>query len=178
VKAVITQCPHCFNTLGNEYPQLGGKYEVVHHSQFLEQLIESGQLDMTGARLEDRIVYHDACYLGRHNEVYDAPREVLSAVSQGVLELSRTKERGFCCGAGGWRMWQEEKGPRVNRNRTDEVLASGAQVAAVACPFCTIMITDGVKAAQAEEKVQVLDIAEIVRKTLAVKADKKAQETA
>jgi len=177
VRRIITSCPHCYHTVKNEYPQFGGNYEVLHHAELLSHLLQTGKLK-PDSKMDQKVTFHDSCYLGRWNGVYDAPREVLSAVSQGVLELSRTKERGFCCGAGGGRMWQEEKGPRVNRNRTDEVLASGAQVAAVACPFCTIMITDGVKDAQAEEKVQVLDIAEIVRRTLAVKADKKAQETA
>lgn len=166
VRKVITSCPHCFHTIKNEYPQFGGNYEVVHHSQLLAQLLESGRLK-ADTRLDQKVTYHDSCYLGRWNGEYDAPRSVLGAVARGeLLELNRSKQHGFCCGAGGGRMWQEEKGPRVNRNRTQEILDSGAAVAAVACPFCTIMITDGVKDAGAEEKLQVLDIAEVVRKSL------------
>ena len=166
VRKIVTSCPHCFHTIKNEYPQLGGQYEVVHHSQLLSQLLESGRLK-ADTKLDQKVTYHDSCYLGRWNGEYDAPRSVLGAVASGeLLELNRSKKHGFCCGAGGGRMWQEEKGPRVNRNRTQEILESGAAVAAVACPFCTIMITDGVKDAGAEEKLQVLDIAEVVRKSL------------
>lgn len=174
VRRIITSCPHCYHTVKNEYPQFGGHYEVLHHAELLAHLIQSGKLSLD-SKMQQKVTFHDSCYLGRWNGVYDAPRQVLSAATQGVIELSRNQERGFCCGAGGGRMWQEEKGPRVNRNRTDEVLQSGAQVAAVACPFCTIMIADGVKDAQAEEKVQVLEIAEIVRRTLKVKAEKQTQ---
>lgn len=175
VKRIVTSCPHCFHTLKNEYPQFGGKYEVIHHSELLAHLLSTGKLQAE-TKMNQKVTFHDSCYLGRWNGIYDAPRTVLEAVSSGELvELGRKKERGFCCGAGGGRMWQEEKGPRVNRNRTEEVLATGAEVAAVACPFCTIMITDGVKDAQAEEKVQVLDIAEVVRKSLKNMAAKKAQ---
>ena len=166
VRKVLTSCPHCFHTIKNEYPQFGGNYEVVHHSQLLSELLASGRLK-ADTKLDQKITYHDSCYLGRWNGVYDAPRSILGAVSSGeLLELNRSKQHGFCCGAGGGRMWQEEKGPRVNRNRTQEILESGAAVAAVACPFCTIMITDGVKDAGAEEKLQVLDVAEVVRKSL------------
>jgi Fe-S oxidoreductase len=177
VKRIVTSCPHCFHTLKNEYPQFGGNYEVLHHSELLAHLLSSGKLQPE-TKMDQKVTFHDSCYLGRWNGIYDAPRTVLEAVSTGeLIELTRKKERGFCCGAGGGRMWQEEKGPRVNRNRTEEVLGSGAAVAAVACPFCTIMITDGVKDAQAEEKVQVLDIAEVVRKSLKnMAAKKKAAE--
>ncbi|MBL9043479.1 MAG: 4Fe-4S dicluster domain-containing protein [Myxococcales bacterium] len=177
VKRIVTSCPHCFHTLKNEYPQFGGSYEVLHHSELLAHLLSSGKLQPE-TKMDQKVTFHDSCYLGRWNGIYDAPRTVLEAVSTGdLIELGRKKERGFCCGAGGGRMWQEEKGPRVNRNRTEEVLGSGAAVAAVACPFCTIMITDGVKDAQAEEKVQVLDIAEVVRKSLKnMAAKKKAAE--
>ena len=166
VRKVVTSCPHCFHTIKNEYPQFGGQFEVVHHSQLLAQLLESGRLK-ADTKLDQKVTYHDSCYLGRWNGEYDAPRSVLGAVASGeLLEMNRSKKHGFCCGAGGGRMWQEEKGPRVNRNRTQEILETGAAVAAVACPFCTIMISDGVKDAGAEERVQVLDIAEVVRKSL------------
>ncbi|MFP5256652.1 MAG: heterodisulfide reductase-related iron-sulfur binding cluster [Acidimicrobiia bacterium] len=160
VKKVITQCPHCFNTLMNEYPQLGGHYEVIHHSQLLEHLISSGQLDMTGARLDERVVYHDSCYLGRHNDVYLSPRNVIGALG-GVemVEAARNGTKGMCCGAGGARMFMEEStGKKVNDERAEELIATGASKVATACPFCYIMLDDGVKGAGAEETVQVADI--------------------
>jgi Fe-S oxidoreductase/nitrate reductase gamma subunit len=147
VKKIITQCPHCFNTLANEYPQLGGNYEVVHHSQFLEWLIETGKLDMSGASLQERVVYHDSCYLGRHNDVYLAPRRVIGALKGvEIVEAPRSGTRGMCCGAGGARMWMEEHvGKKVNTERSRELLDTGASRVATACPFCYIMIDDGVK---------------------------------
>jgi Fe-S oxidoreductase/nitrate reductase gamma subunit len=147
VKKIITQCPHCFNTLLNEYPQLGGNYEVMHHSQFLDWLIQTGQLDLTGARLEERVVYHDSCYLGRHNDVYLAPRRVIGSLGGiDVVEAERNGTKGMCCGAGGARMWMEETiGTKVNDARSKELIATGASRIATACPFCYIMIDDGVK---------------------------------
>ena len=162
VKKIITQCPHCFNTLKNEYPQLGGNYEVVHHSELLEQLIASGQLDMSGATLDDRITYHDSCYLGRHNDVYMAPRKVVGSIKGvQIVEMPRNGTKGMCCGAGGARMWMEESiGTKVNDERAREALSTGATRVATACPFCYIMLDDGVKAAGAEEDaVKVADIA-------------------
>ncbi len=162
VKKIVTQCPHCFNTLLNEYPQLGGHYEVVHHSQFLDELIADGRLDMTGARLEDRIVYHDSCYLGRHNDVYLAPRRVIGSIGgMEVVEAPRSGTKGMCCGAGGARMWMEESvGPKVNDVRARELVETGASRVAVACPFCYIMMDDGVKAAgKDEDEVKVADLA-------------------
>jgi Fe-S oxidoreductase/nitrate reductase gamma subunit len=149
VKKIVTQCPHCFNTLLNEYPQLGGHYQVVHHSQLLDELIADGRLDMTGARLEDRIVYHDSCYLGRHNDVYLAPRRVIGSIGGlEVVEAPRSGTKGMCCGAGGARMWMEESvGPKVNDVRARELVDTGATRIAVACPFCYIMMDDGAKAA-------------------------------
>lgn len=184
IKKVVTSCPHCFHTIRNEYPQFGGNFEVLHHSELLSHLISTGKLKPE-EKIDKKVTFHDSCYLGRWNNVYDAPREVLNSVIIGppsekfgkVVELNRSREHGFCCGAGGGRMWQEEHGPRVNRNRTDEILQSGAEIAAVACPFCTIMITDGVKDANQEEKVQVLDIAEVVRKSLKnIQAKKDAEQ--
>src|SRR6056297_963239 len=162
VKKIITQCPHCFNTLLNEYPQIGGNYEVVHHTQLLEELIESGQLDVSQATLEERITYHDSCYLGRHNDVYLAPRKVVASI-KGVdaVEMPRNGTKGMCCGAGGARMWMEETiGPKVNDVRAKELVDTGASRVATACPFCYIMMDDGVKAAGKEdEEVKVADIA-------------------
>ncbi|MEY3679889.1 MAG: heterodisulfide reductase-related iron-sulfur binding cluster [Ilumatobacteraceae bacterium] len=162
VKKIITQCPHCFNTLANEYPQLGGNYEVVHHTQLLEQLIESGKLDVSNATLEERITYHDSCYLGRHNDVYLAPRKVVASIKGvEVVEMSRNGTKGMCCGAGGARMWMEESiGTKVNDERAREALSTGATRVATACPFCYIMLDDGVKGAGVDEdQVRVGDIA-------------------
>ncbi len=162
VKKIITQCPHCFNTLQNEYPQLGGNYEVVHHSQFLEYLIESGKLDVSEATLEERIVYHDSCYLGRHNDVYLAPRNVIGSL-KGVqlVEAGRNGTKGMCCGAGGARMWMEEDiGTNINVERSRELIDTGASRVATACPFCYVMMDDGVKGHGVEEsEVKVADIA-------------------
>ncbi len=162
VRKIITQCPHCFNTLANEYPQLGGHYEVVHHSQLLEWLVSEGRLDLEGASLEERVVYHDSCYLGRHNDVYLAPRRVLGSLNGiQVVEARRNGNKGMCCGAGGARMWMEETiGTKVNDERAKELLETGASRIATACPFCYIMMDDGVRAAGVEEEdVKVGDIA-------------------
>jgi Fe-S oxidoreductase/nitrate reductase gamma subunit len=161
VRKIVTQCPHCFNTLGNEYPQLGGNYEVVHHSQLLEWLIAEGRLDMSDARLDERVVYHDSCYLGRHNDVYLAPRKVIGSLGGiEIVEAGRNGTKGMCCGAGGARMWMEETtGKRVNDERSQELIATGASRIATACPFCYIMIDDGAKAAGKEDdEVRVGDI--------------------
>ena len=160
VKKIITQCPHCFNTMLNEYPQLGGHFEVIHHSQLLEWLIDSGKLDMTDARLDERVVYHDSCYLGRHNDVYLSPRKVIGSLGGvEVVEAGRNGTTGMCCGAGGARMFMEENiGKKVNDERAEELIATGATKVATACPFCYIMLDDGVKGAGAEETVEVADI--------------------
>ena len=164
VKKIVTQCPHCFNTLKNEYPQLGGNYEVVHHSQFLMELIDSGRLSLDGASLEERVTYHDSCYLGRHNDVYLAPRSVIGSLGGiDVVEMPRNGTQGLCCGAGGARMWMEEHtGKKVNIERTEEALATGAERIAVACPFCYVMIDDGVKEKHRDGDVKVQDIAEVL----------------
>jgi len=162
VKKIITQCPHCFNTLRNEYPQLGGNYEVIHHTQLLESLIEDGRLDVSQATLEERITYHDSCYLGRHNDVYLAPRKVVASIKGiEVVEMQRNGTKGMCCGAGGARMWMEESiGTKVNDERAREAISTGASRVATACPFCYIMLDDGVKAAGADDdQVKVADIA-------------------
>ena len=159
VTKIITQCPHCFNTLANEYPQLGGHYQVIHHSQLLEELIESGRLDLRGATLEERVVYHDSCYLGRHNDVYAAPRKVLGSLKGiDIVEAPRNGTKGMCCGAGGGRMWMEENtGTKVNDERSLELVGTGASRVATACPFCYIMMDDGVKG-HGREDVIVQDI--------------------
>jgi Fe-S oxidoreductase/nitrate reductase gamma subunit len=160
VRKIITQCPHCFNTLLNEYPQFGGQFEVVHHTQLLEELIASKRLDVSTASLEERLTYHDSCYLGRHNDVYLAPRKVVGSIKGiEVVEMQRNGTKGMCCGAGGARMWMEESvGVKVNDERAREALSTGASRIATACPFCYIMLDDGVKAAGADDDVKVADI--------------------
>ena len=168
VKKIITQCPHCFNTLKNEYPQLDGNYEVVHHSELLMQLIADGRLSMAGASLAERVTYHDSCYLGRHNDVYLAPRNVIGSLAGiDIVEMPRNGTKGMCCGAGGARMWMEETiGKKVNVERTQEALATGAERIAVACPFCYVMMDDGVKGEGKDEEVKVQDIAEMLLEAL------------
>jgi Fe-S oxidoreductase/nitrate reductase gamma subunit len=160
VRKIVAQCPHCFNTLKNEYPQLGGNYEVVHYSQFLEWLISTGKLQMDGASLAERVVYHDSCYLGRHNDIYLAPRKVLGSLKGiEIVEAPRSGTTGMCCGAGGARMWMEERvGKKVNTERSQELIATGANRIAVACPYCYVMIDDGVKE-NGRDDVLVQDIA-------------------
>lgn len=166
IKKIVTACPHCFNTLSNEYPELGGTYEVIHHATFLQQLIDEGKIKMTegGTFKGKKITYHDSCYLGRANNIYEAPRKVLEALDVSLVEMKRCRSNGLCCGAGGAQMFkEEEKGDtRINIERTNEALETGANVIAAACPFCNTMMTDGVKNSNKEEDVQVLDIAELV----------------
>jgi Fe-S oxidoreductase/nitrate reductase gamma subunit len=164
VKKIITQCPHCFNVLKNEYPQLDGNYEVVHHSQFLDDLVRTGKLSLAGASLEERVTYHDSCYLGRHNDVYLAPRRVVGSLAGvDLVEMPRNGTKAMCCGAGGARMWMEENiGKKVNDERSQEAVATGASRIAVACPFCYVMFDDGVKGQGKDEEVRVQDIAEIL----------------
>jgi Fe-S oxidoreductase len=163
VRKIITQCPHCFNTLKNEYPQYGGNYDVVHHSEFLDYLIKSGRLQLAN-KVEQAITYHDPCYLGRYNDVYDAPRAVLEAIPGVELkEMRRTRNNALCCGAGGGRMWIEEHtGRRMNQNRMQDALDTGAPTLAAACPFCTSMFEDGIKGKDAGDKIRLMDISELV----------------
>ncbi len=166
VKKIVTACPHCFNTLKNEYPDLGGNYEVVHHATFLQQLINEGRIKLQGGGdfRGKKITYHDSCYLGRANGVYEAPREVLKALDADLVEMKRCRTTGLCCGAGGAQMFKEpEKGTKdINIERTDEALATGATTIAVACPFCMTMMGDGVKNKNKEAEVKVKDIAELI----------------
>lgn len=170
VKKIVTACPHCFNTIKNEYPELGGNYEVVHHSTFLQQLINEGKVKLQGGGefKGKKITYHDSCYLGRANKVYEAPREVLQALDAELVEMKRCKTKGLCCGAGGAQMFKDpEKGNKdINVERTEEALATGAHVIAAACPFCLTMMTDGVKNQNREHNVQVLDLAELIEKSM------------
>ncbi len=170
VKKIVTACPHCFNTLKNEYPELGGHYEVIHHTVLLQQLINEGKIVLKegGSFKGKRIVYHDSCYLGRANNIYEAPRQVLEALDAELVEMKRCKSNGLCCGAGGAQMFkEEEKGTtRVNWERTKEAIDTGATIIAAACPFCNTMMTDGVKKSEKEDEVKVMDIAELIAASL------------
>ncbi|MFZ2899876.1 MAG: (Fe-S)-binding protein [Saprospiraceae bacterium] len=166
VKKIVTACPHCFNTLKNEYPEYGGNYEVIHHTQLLQQLIDSGKLKLAGGGSfkGKKITYHDSCYLGRVNGVYEAPRAVLEALDAELVEMKRCRTNGLCCGAGGAQMFKEEEAGkrRVNEARAEEALETGATVIAANCPFCLTMMTDGVKAKDKQDDVAVMDLAEII----------------
>ncbi|MFF1480916.1 (Fe-S)-binding protein [Streptomyces sp. NPDC058301] len=182
-KKIVATCPHCFNTIANEYPQLGGEYEVIHHTQLLQHLIDEGKL-IPVTPVEGLITYHDPCYLGRHNKVYTPPREIMSAVpGLRQQEMHRHKERGFCCGAGGARMWMEERiGKRINNERVDEALSLNPDIVSTACPFCLVMLTDSVNGkkndGQAKESVQVVDVAQLLLDSVKTPADPAADEEA
>lgn len=170
IKKIVTACPHCFNTLKNEYPVLGGRYEVIHHTSLLQELIQEGRIKLKGGGhfRGRRITYHDSCYLGRANNIYEAPRKILELLDAELVEMKRCRSHGLCCGAGGAQMFkEEEKGnTRINIERTHEAIETGARVIAAACPFCNTMMTDGVKLAEKEEEVEVLDIAELVAQSM------------
>jgi Fe-S oxidoreductase len=166
-RKIVTTCPHCFNTLGREYPQLDGHYEVVHHTQLLNQLVREGKLKPVGPADAPAITYHDPCYLGRHNEVYSPPRELVGASGAQLTEMPRHADRAMCCGAGGARMWMEERiGKRVNLDRVDEAIATQTSAIATGCPFCRVMLTDGLTAREAEgtagRTTEVLDVAQLL----------------
>lgn len=166
IKKIVTACPHCFNIFKNEYPELGGNYEVIHHTTFLQHLIDEGKIKMkeSGAFKGKRITYHDSCYLGRANNIYEAPRKVLETLDAELVEMKRCRSKGLCCGAGGAQYFKEDEpgNKRINIERTEEALATGANIIAAACPFCNTMMTDGVKNKEKETDVKVLDVAELV----------------
>ncbi|MCX7797451.1 MAG: heterodisulfide reductase-related iron-sulfur binding cluster [Melioribacter sp.] len=168
VKKIVTGCPHCYNTLKNEYPMFGGVYEVIHHTELIISLLKENKLKLNNASEFMKVTYHDSCYLGRYNKIYNAPRESLAMIENlEMIEMKRNKDRGFCCGAGGGRMFLEEtEGKRINEDRTKEALDTGANIIASACPFCMIMISDGLKSLNKSEGVQVKDIAEIIAENL------------
>jgi heterodisulfide reductase subunit D len=171
IKKIVTTCPHCFNIFRNEYPALGGQYEVIHHTVLPQQLLDEGRIRLKegGPYKGKRITYHDSCYLGRANHIYEAPRKVLEALDAELVEMKRCRSKGLCCGAGGAQMFkEEEKGTtRVNFERSEEALATGAGVIASACPFCNTMLTDGVKHEEKEDTVKVLDVAELIAASIA-----------
>jgi heterodisulfide reductase subunit D len=165
VKKIVTTCPHCFNIIKNEYPALGGSYEVLHHSQYLQQLINAGQLKIEGGSYKGKkITYHDSCYLGRANEVYEAPRDVIEALDADLVEMKKCRTNGLCCGAGGSQMFKEDEpgDMRINQKRTKQALEVSPDVIAVACPFCNTMMTDGVKGEDKQDDIKVMDLAELI----------------
>ncbi|MFN5375266.1 MAG: (Fe-S)-binding protein [Chitinophagaceae bacterium] len=170
VKKIVTACPHCFNTLKNEYPELGGNYEVIHHATLIQDLINEGKIVIKegGSFKGKKITYHDSCYLGRSNNIYEAPRNVIKALDAELVEMKKCKANGLCCGAGGAQMFkEEEKGnTRINWERTNQAVETKASIIAAACPFCNTMMTDGVKVKEKEAEVAVLDIAELIAQSI------------
>ncbi len=165
IKKVVTTCPHCFNTLKNEYPELGGQFDVMHHTQFLKSLLDEGRITIEGGSYKGkRITFHDPCYLGRANEVYEAPRELIKKLEVELLEMKRCKSNGLCCGAGGAQMFKEpEKGTKdINIERTEDALEVKPDIIATGCPFCNTMMTDGIKNKEKENEIKVLDIVELI----------------
>lgn len=165
VKKIVTACPHCFNTIKNEYPELGGKYEVVHHTEFLKSLLDEGRLAVEGGQFKGKkITFHDPCYLGRANNVYEAPRELIQKLDAELVEMKRSKKNGLCCGAGGAQMFKEpEKGNKdINVERTEDALETQPEIIAAGCPFCNTMLTDGIKFKEKEGSIKVLDVAELL----------------
>jgi Fe-S oxidoreductase len=165
VTKIVTTCPHCFNTLKNEYPELGGKYEVIHHTQLIKQLLKEDKLTIQGGKYKGkRITYHDPCYLGRANQVYEAPRALIQKLDAELVEMKSCKSKGLCCGAGGAQMFKdaEDGDKEVNIERTEQALEVQPDIVAAACPFCNTMMTDGIKNKEQEGKVEVMDIAELI----------------
>ena len=166
IKKIVTACPHCFNTLRNEYPALGGNYEVIHHTQLLQELINEGRLKMKGGGYfkGKKITYHDSCYLGRINGVYEAPRTILEQLDSDLVEMKRSRKNGLCCGAGGAQMFKEDEpgDKRINTERIEGALDTGAEIIAANCPFCTTMLQDGLKAKEKQDDVMVYDLAELI----------------
>ncbi|MBN2571763.1 MAG: 4Fe-4S dicluster domain-containing protein [Ignavibacteriales bacterium] len=171
VKKIVTTCPHCFNTLKHDYPTFGGNFEVIHHTELIQQLIKENKIKIKDEKLKEKITYHDSCYLGRYNGIYDQPREILNSVIENkLLEMDRKRDKAFCCGAGGGRMFLEEnEGTRINNNRTKEAIDTGCSTIAAACPFCITMFEDGLKEYNKEEEIKVKDIAEIVSELVGIR---------
>ena len=168
VKKIVTACPHCFNTLKNEYPTLGGNYEVIHHSQLLAELISSGKIKASDGSSLEQVAYHDSCYLGRGNGVYEAPREIISGLKKELIELKSCRPKGLCCGAGGAQVFKEPEagGEDVQVKRVQEMVDSGVSKVALACPFCMVMVQDGLNKVGKEKHIQVVDLAELVQQSM------------
>ena len=168
VKKIVTACPHCFNTLKNEYPTLGGNYEVIHHSQLLAELIGSGKIKASDGSSLEQVAYHDSCYLGRGNGVYEAPREIISGLKKELIELKSCRTKGLCCGAGGAQVFKEPEagGEDVQVKRVQEMVDSGVSKVALACPFCMVMVQDGLNKVGKEKHIQVVDLAELVQQSM------------
>jgi Fe-S oxidoreductase len=168
VKKIVTACPHCFNTLKNEYPTLGGNYEVIHHSQLLAELINAGKIKASDDTALEQVAYHDSCYLGRANGVYEAPREIISGLKKEVIELKSCRTKGLCCGAGGAQVFKEPEagGEDVQVKRVQEMVDSGVTKVALACPFCMVMVQDGLNKVGKEKHIQVVDLAELVQQSM------------
>jgi heterodisulfide reductase subunit D len=168
VKKIVTACPHCFNTLKNEYPTLGGNYEVIHHSQLLAELISSGKIKASDGSSLEQVAYHDSCYLGRGNGVYEAPREIISGLKKELIELKSCRTKGLCCGAGGAQVFKEPEtgGEDVQVKRVQEMVDSGVSKVALACPFCMVMVQDGLNKVGKEKHIQVVDLAELVQQSM------------
>ena len=165
VKDIVTACPHCFNTLKNEYPALGGDYNVIHHTSYLNTLLKEGRLTIEGGAFKGKkVTYHDSCYMGRVNGVYEAPRELISALDAELVEMKRCKTNGLCCGAGGAQMFKEDEpgDKRINIERAEEIISTGAKVVAANCPFCITMLSDGMKAKDKQEEIMVHDLSELI----------------
>jgi heterodisulfide reductase subunit D len=168
VKKIVTACPHCFNTLKNEYPTLGGNYEVIHHSQLLAELISSGKVKASDGSTVEQVAYHDSCYLGRANGIYEAPREIISGLKKDLVELKSCRTKGLCCGAGGAQVFKEPEagGEDVQVKRVQEMVDSGVTKVALACPFCMVMVQDGLNKVGKEKHIQVVDLAELVQQSM------------
>lgn len=169
VKKIVASCPHCFNTLKNEYPDLGGNYEVVHHTQYLNELIKDGRLKVKGGNFNGKkITYHDSCYMGRINGEYEAPRELIAALDADLVEMKRSRKNGLCCGAGGAQMFKEDEpgDKRINIERAEEILGTDAGIVALNCPFCNTMVSDGIKAKEKQDDVMVYDISEMILQSM------------
>ena len=168
VKKIVTACPHCFNTLKNEYPTLGGNYEVIHHSQLLAELISSGKVKASDGSTVEQVAYHDSCYLGRANGIYEAPREIISGLKKDLVELKSCRTKGLCCGAGGAQVFKEPEagGEDVQVKRVQEMVDSGVAKVALACPFCMVMVQDGLNKVGKEKHIQVVDLAELVQQSM------------
>ena len=168
VKKIVTACPHCFNTLKNEYPTLGGNYEVIHHSQLLAELISSGKIKASDGSSLEQVAYHDSCYLGRGNGVYEAPREIIAGLKKELIELKSCRTKGLCCGAGGAQVFKEPEtgGEDVQVKRVQEMVDSGVSKVALACPFCMVMVQDGLNKVGKEKHIQVVDLAELVQQSM------------